>query len=335
MALMNDDNSSGMPDSTVVAVYDNINDAEAAYQALTSAGFSRTAVQLSPQSGSTATHTTTGNETPGSGNSGGIAGFFENLFGVSDQPHYRDVYSESVRRGSYVLTVDVRDAQETERASDILGRFKPVDLDERTSHWKTQGWSKYDDAAPRLSQEEIERDRASYMTSRPVDTASSTTTATTGATSTTAGSVSVPAKGETTIPIIEEQLQVGKRQVSRGGVRVFQRVTERPVQESVQLREEHVHVERRPVNQPVTGADVAAFKEGSFELRETSEEAVVAKTARVVEEVVVGKEVTERTEEINDTVRKTDVEIEQLPAGSASTTGTGTAVPGKKPTQGF
>src|SRR5437764_3366736 len=50
------------------------------------------------------------------------------------------------------------------------------------------------------------------------------------------------------IPVVEEQLKVGKREVQRGGVRVFSRVVETPVNESVNLREEHVNVERRPVN---------------------------------------------------------------------------------------
>jgi uncharacterized protein (TIGR02271 family) len=114
------------------------------------------------------------------------------------------------------------------------------------------------------------------------------------------------------IPVVQEELKVGKREVQRGGVRVFSRVIETPVNESVNLREEHVNVERRPVNQPISTADAAAFKEQSIELRETAEEAVVQKSARVVEEVIVGKEVTNREEQINDTVRRTDVQIENL-----------------------
>ena len=118
--------------------------------------------------------------------------------------------------------------------------------------------------------------------------------------------------GDVAIPVVEEELQVGKREVSRGGVRVYSHVTERPVEENVQLREEHVHVQRNPVNRPASEADFQGFKEGTIELTETAEEAVVSKQARVVEEVVVGKDVTERTETVRDTVRKTDVEVEQV-----------------------
>jgi len=114
------------------------------------------------------------------------------------------------------------------------------------------------------------------------------------------------------IPVIQEELRVGKRTVQRGGVRIYQRTVETPVNESVSLREEHVNVERRPVDRPVDPSQVGAFKDASFELRESAEEAVVQKTARVVEEVLVGKEVTQRTDQITDTVRRTEVDVEQL-----------------------
>ncbi len=89
------------------------------------------------------------------------------------------------------------------------------------------------------------------------------------------------------------------------------------------MREEHVTVERRPVNRAVSDADVSAFKEGTIEVTETAEEAVVAKQARVVEEVVVGKQVEERTETVRDTVRRTDVEVEQIADDQTRTAGRG------------
>ncbi|MEJ7616997.1 MAG: YsnF/AvaK domain-containing protein [Pyrinomonadaceae bacterium] len=117
--------------------------------------------------------------------------------------------------------------------------------------------------------------------------------------------------GEAAIPVIQEELQVGKRAVERG-VRVRSRVIERPVEAQVNLREEHVHVERRPVDQAVTDADVQSFREGTIEVTETAEVAVVSKQARVVEEVVVGKDVQERTETVRDTVKSTDVDVEEI-----------------------
>jgi uncharacterized protein (TIGR02271 family) len=129
----------------------------------------------------------------------------------------------------------------------------------------------------------------------------------------------------TVMPVIAEELRVGKREVQRGGVRIFQRMVETPVSETVNLREEHVSVERRAVDQPVSAAELANFQEKSIELRETAEEPVVEKSARVVEEVVVGKQVTQTQQEITDTVRHTEVEVEQLSGatGSSGLTGSG------------
>jgi uncharacterized protein (TIGR02271 family) len=123
--------------------------------------------------------------------------------------------------------------------------------------------------------------------------------------------------GDVHIPVVEEELQVGTRQVQRGGVRLYTRVTERPVEETVRLRDEEVHVERRPVDRPATEADFAAAREGAVEVTETDEEAVARKQARVVEEVVIDKDVQERTETVRDTVRRTEVEVEPVGAEAA------------------
>jgi uncharacterized protein (TIGR02271 family) len=121
-----------------------------------------------------------------------------------------------------------------------------------------------------------------------------------------------------TVPVVEEELQVGKRQVQRGGARIHTHITETPVQEQVTLREEHVTVDRHPVNRPASQADLQnALQDRTYEVTETAEEAVVAKQARVVEEVVVGKQATEHTQTVQDTVRRTDVEVENL-AGTGS-----------------
>jgi uncharacterized protein (TIGR02271 family) len=123
--------------------------------------------------------------------------------------------------------------------------------------------------------------------------------------------------GDVKVPVVEEELHVGTRQVQRGGVRLYTRVTERPVEETVRLRDETVHVERHPVNRPATEADVAAATERTVEVTETDEEAVARKQARVVEEVVVRKDVEEHTETVRDTVRRTEVEVE--PVGAEAT----------------
>src|SRR5688572_10122845 len=116
------------------------------------------------------------------------------------------------------------------------------------------------------------------------------------------------ATGERTLPVTEEELVVGKRDVERGGVRIYSRVVEQPVRQSVDLEEEHVDVQRRPVDRPASGD---AFREQSFEMQERAEEPVVDKRARVVEEVTVGKTRGKKTRTVQDTVRKTDVHVER------------------------
>ena len=114
---------------------------------------------------------------------------------------------------------------------------------------------------------------------------------------------------EGTIEVAEERLKVGKRDVSHGRVKVRSYVVEDQVSEDVTLRREEVDVERRPVDRVVDNAD-AAFRDRTVEVEETAEEAVVAKEARVVEEVDVSKHVETETETVSDTVRHTEVEID-------------------------
>ena len=128
--------------------------------------------------------------------------------------------------------------------------------------------------------------------------------------------------GDTAIPVVEEELVVGKREVDRGGVRIYSRVVEQPVSADVTLREEHVNVTRRAVDRVATAADFEAGRGATVELTAMGEEAVVGKSARVVEEILVGKESSQRTEAIHDTVRRTEVEVEDIPVSGTTTTRT-------------
>jgi stress response protein YsnF len=120
---------------------------------------------------------------------------------------------------------------------------------------------------------------------------------------------------DTTIPRIEENLEVGKREVERGSVRVRSRIVERPVEETVRLREEHVRVDRQNVDRPVSGDELSNFQERDIELTERAEVPVVNKEARVVEEVRVTKDVNEREETVRDTVRNTDIDVDKTDEG--------------------
>ncbi|HUQ96428.1 MAG TPA: DUF2382 domain-containing protein, partial [Chitinophagaceae bacterium] len=72
---------------------------------------------------------------------------------------------------------------------------------------------------------------------------------------------------------------------------------------------EKVDVERTPVDRAANEGDL---REDEIEIRERAEVPVVNKEARVVEEISLNKEVTEREETIRDTVRDTEVDIDKL-----------------------
>ena len=186
------------------------------------------------------------------------------------------IYAEGVRRGGALVVGSVEDAQADEAIA-VLDRNNTIDIDKLGSRYRETGYSNYDMAAPAYTEPDLSKER--------------------------------DLNKQITIPVVEEELVVGKREVQRGGARIHTFVTERPVEESVSLHEEHVSVERRPVDRAATAAD---FQTKDITMTETAEEAVVGKTARVVEEVVVGKTATDRTETVHDTVRKTDVEVDSL-----------------------
>ena len=206
-------------------------------------------------------------------------------------------YAEGVNRGGTLVAVRAHDNM-VDHVVAIMDRYHPVDIDRRVDEWRAAGWTNFDDRATSASEDMTstyrERDLARPMTSG-------------------LGTTTRDLEGEARIPVVEEELRVGKREVERGGVRIHTHMEERPIEEDVTVREERVRVERRPVDRPADEADFdAALREGTIEVTERSEEVIVEKRPRVVEEVIVSKEVDQHTETIRDSVRRTDVEVEQL-----------------------
>jgi uncharacterized protein (TIGR02271 family) len=316
---------------TVVALYDSASDAETVSSELSAAGFTDTDVIDNSAigsggagwSGTGMTNSSlsagapgvvgtplgatseTGTSTASSAGAEGIMGRLRRAGVPEDESH---VYAEGVRRGGSLVIARLAD-ENVDRGLEIMSNYRPVDIDERGSQWRTEGWSKYDESAGPYTGTGLTEAAASMRSTNETAATRTDRTDLDASTNLTGGTDRTRSGDETVIPIVEEQLSVGKREVERGGVRVRSYVVETPVEESVTLRDETVNVERRAVNRP---ADVTAdaFRERTIELTETDEEAVVAKTARVVEEVVVSKDVTERTEQVSDTVRRTEVDVE-------------------------
>lgn len=188
-----------------------------------------------------------------------------------------DGFCEGVRRGSELVVVRCDD-KNAQKVADIFRGLPSVDINRRLERWRSQGWKGYDEKAS-LSEEDLRREREF-------------------------------GRNELHVPVIEESIAVGKREVERGGVRVETHVKETPVQENVQLREEQVRVEPHPVNRPATARD--EIGERVVEMHARGEEAVVSKQAKVVEEIVVKKDAETRQETIRDTVKRTDVDVKQL-----------------------
>jgi uncharacterized protein (TIGR02271 family) len=265
-------------------MFDNRSEAEAARERLTQSSISADNVRIVEK----------GENGDGEGSSAESgAGFWTAVKDAFMPDEDRHAYAEGVRRGGYLLCARVEESQANE-ACQILEQSNSVDFDQRQSEWRNEGWQGYQ------AQPQAGFGQSQNATSASVE--------------------------EERIPIVEEQLQVGKRDVERGGARVRSYVQETPVSEQVTLRDEHVSVERRPVDQPISSADTERgdlFQSREVEMTEHSEEAVVAKEARVREEMVVRKTAEERTENIQETVRHTEVEVDEGGTGTRSEEGRG------------
>ena len=210
----------------------------------------------------------------------------------------RDLYEQRAQAGNVIVSVMVEDDAKIHQAIEAIAAHDPLDIDEYT-----------DEAGPSRHGTPVDVDTA--IPGGRVGGSAYTTpmVAPSGAGRETPPTATAGSTKEEIIPLAEEQLNVGKRTVDRGTTRIRRYVVEKPVEQSVSLQSERVTVEkRRPIETTVAPA-TGAFEERVVEVRETAEEPVVAKTAQVVEEVVVGREATERTETVEDIVRREEVEV--------------------------
>jgi uncharacterized protein (TIGR02271 family) len=268
---------------TVTALYDTRQEAEAARQRLASALDIERVKVIDQNSGG-----------------GGNGRSLNDLYLSSDDRH---AYGEGLRRGGFLLCAEVHSGEDHERIIQLLEESSSVDLEERQQSWQKEGWAPF----------------SGQSSSATTGGAQSAMGGATGGGTQSAIGGGVKGGGnvveEEHIPIVEEELRVGKREVTRGGARVRSYVREVPVEEQVTLREDHVSVERRPVQQQQgvqsTQNSEDLLQDREIEMRETAEEAVVQKVASVREEVVVRKTAEEHTEQVRDTVRHTEVEIDE------------------------
>jgi uncharacterized protein (TIGR02271 family) len=275
---------------TVIGIFDAIRDANRAREALVKNGFRRSDIEVHANNASYADRGIgdVSDPVPGTGVGTGtgpdmgvmarVEHFFNTLFGNDDRPEEVGHYYEAVRRGNALLSIDVQDDTRMAEIRDVLVNAGATDINQRVAQWQAKGYTGDEDGTPVYTHDKIAAQRK-------------------------------------VLPVVHEEMEVGKRQVDLGSIRAYSRIIETPVSESVRLREEHATVERRMVNRAASAEDL---KQAWVEIHETEERVVVGKTARVVEEVVIGKEATERVETVTGMVRRTEVEVERA---------TGDAVP--------
>jgi len=276
---------------TVIGFFDDAADAQRAVEKLVSNGFDRVRIDISSGNRSD-TVSTSSDSSDRHEHESGITRFFKNLFGDNDDE--ADRYSRVGMRSNSIVTVHAQSSDEAERAADLLDDYGAINVNERASQYDTTNTTS---------------DRSTTMDTTSTGDTSYNRTADTENRRTDIGDTS---DRDTTINRIEEDLQVGKRTVETGGVRVRSRIIEKPVEENIRLREERVTVERNRVDRTASRDELSNFEERDIELTERAEVPVVNKEARVVEEIRVSKDVDEREETIRDTVRKTEVDIENL-----------------------
>ena len=235
---------------------------------------------------------------------GFMASLSDFFFGEED----RATYSEGLRRGGYLVVAHV-DAAHYDTAMTILDQEEyAVDLNQRAETWRAEGWQGHDEpvaagdagyrAGPMggMGERDVDERDVAGMTGRAADLSRDTDT------------------DGGTIELAEERLRIGTRDVEHGRVRIRSYVVSEDVSKDVTLRSEHVDVERRKVDRPVEGS-ADAFADRTIELTETGQEAVVSKEARVVEEIDLRKTAEEHVETVSDTVRHTEVEVDDQRLG--------------------
>ena len=324
---------------SVSAFFDTREHAETARRDLVAAGLLDSAISL--------TAGTSGESATGASDPAPRAyheeGFWESLKELFMPEEDRYSYAEGLRRGGYLLAVRT-DTANYDRVVDILDRDGAIDLDERESSWRNEGWTGYTGRGALADSDASynppsagtagfgasDADRlglgtAAMRSAAPVGAGSRSSTPDSAYVASAPGlSASAGVTGqEETIPVFEEEVRIGKRDVSHGRVRIRSYVVETPVSEDVTLRSESVEVERHPVDRPVTGAD-RMFQDRTIEAEQRSEEAVVQKDVRVTEEIGLRKTVDQRTETVSDTARRTEVEVQDDRGNAVAKTGLAT-----------
>ena len=204
---------------TVIGAFDDRHHAGQALERLRDAGFTRDCMYLQTR------------EEPGTVRRAGavtadeshgffrtLSSLFSDLFGTAGD---FGEYAEAIRRGGTVVVVDAPDDAAAEKARGVLeGAEGLVDMDERVSQWRSEGWSA--DETARAPDDAVPRD----------------------------ASGNAPPPGASAGPARQRGGGMG----ARGAPRIFRRPDATPIREMARLHEERSGA-GEPTSNPAGGAD--------------------------------------------------------------------------------
>jgi uncharacterized protein (TIGR02271 family) len=260
---------------TVVGLFEDSKQADRAMMELHNAGIPKENIKSVDSSGFKVQRVE-GNEQSGAG----MLILLKRLFGTdyhTEYEHSSPLYAEWLQKGGSLVAVNTDDRHVGE-ATRILETYGSTETTSRVSR------------AEMVEKSPVNVDQRPLRSMGPTETD----------------------RDQRKLEVIEEELHVGKRKIQRGSVRVVKHVTETPVEETINLRDETVIIERRPLDRIANDADLKELADSRVEMIETAEEPVVSKEAHVKEEITISRKIVDREEKIRDKVRKTEVNIEGM-----------------------
>lgn len=234
--------------------------------------------------------------------------FWQRLFGNEVDDDYATEYDRAVREGGVLLTARV--------PKDDADRIETL-LDQYAADYSTLG-----NTHTTAYNSEVLGETPNVTGPAPTPAAETHFTGT----STGAGlndTILPEDAGRESLKLAEEQINIGKRQVSDGIVRLRRYTVEEDVSEDISLYEQHAERFRTAVDEPAYLGDVD-WSEKTIGVEESHEVPTINKTAHIREEVGLRTAGTERVETVKDTVRRQEADVEQTEIDPA----TGKTIPG-------
>lgn len=284
-----------MAHEKIVTMFSTLAQAEGAKRSLIKAGFAEHDIDV-----------ISGERLKSEGHEARHPGFWQRLFGNSVDEEQSGVYEDAMNSGSVVLTLRANEDQ-LPRAYSVLDAHDTGELPTGNGLAQDDGYT--------------------------VSAAQTTPGVNSGVTEPVRTSLTGDESEEEVLRLAEERLEVGKRLVSEGTTRVRRYTVTDQVSEDISLQEQHADIFRRSTGDLAATGDVD-WEEKTIEVAETHEQPVINKTAHIKEEVVVRKDQSERVENITDSVRRQEVDIDHADntlaadaplTGGATTGNAGTA----------